>query len=357
MGVVATGLLIGGIWYFLSAAEGNRERLESEYSRAVQRWQEAKRYFSTLVVSASTRTHPAFESEQLVTLEADSTPDKLYDSENAFNLPSYETLSFVHHGVPPGFMPPADFESLQTEDAKQSRQKRLPQQLYLGPLVTLAMKLEDDSGLGGTVLRTQPFPVVRALLRHAPTPAPELKCRRELSGLYKAGMCWIFSKLARVCVQVSRDPATRLWRLAPRRQGRNESYGCDYASGEWAVPHYERVPASHARGSVYLDNVTIQVRSADDPYLSALDITDGALDFGMSASDNRAVGFVMILLGLVIACPPFYAAYKASTRSRSARSLTYATMGGQRYHRDDEDNEMYGVDSYEGFESEGFDMR
>lgn len=359
MGVLSTGLVIGGIWYLASAAQGNREQLEEQYAAAIAHWQEARKDFGHLHITAST-------SHQVVNLNADVTPDRLRDSEVHENvqLPAYEGLSFVTRRLPDDFLPAAEFESLLehntlVKSSGRSSYPRVGAGKVWGPSISMKFKLEDDSGFGDSMLETHPFPVVHALIKNAPTPAPELKCKRELKGLYRAGMCWVFYKLTRICVQIGRDALSKKWQFLPRLQQLNQSYGCDYASGEWAVPHYERVPAPVAHGFARFDNFTIQVRSIHDPYLSVLELTQGRLDLGMTADDDRSIGIVMLILGLVIGCPPSLAAYRAYKRfQRTARELDHPSTGRRRYH-DNDDSEMYGIGGMGGyeFESEGFAYR
>jgi hypothetical protein len=54
MGVLSAGLVIGGIWYLVSAAQGNREQLEERYAAAVEHWQETRKDFGHLHIIAST---------------------------------------------------------------------------------------------------------------------------------------------------------------------------------------------------------------------------------------------------------------------------------------------------------------
>lgn len=359
MGAVSVGLLCAGIWFLLSSVERSREQKEQDYLQAIQHWEQARIDFRGLKVTASTRYGH-------VSLKEYTTPDALHDSENAVELPNYEHLSYLATGVPRGFLPVGDFGSLQGHDnggktpaagvPHMGKQRPLAEEW--GPVVSVALQLEDSSGFGGAILETVSFPVVLALVRHAPTPAPELKCRRELQGYYKGGRCWVYSKLVGLCVQVRKDALSRKWRFSPGVEGRNESYGCDYSYGKWTVPRYEKVPASHANGFVSFENITIQVRSAEDPYIRALNLTNGALDFGMTAQDDRAVGLVMLLLGMVISCPPCFKFYKAyGKHNQTAREMHYRQSPRDQYGDDDDSGEMYGSGGYTGWETDPNEMR
>lgn len=352
MGAISIGLVCGGIWYLLSSAEGSRELKEAEYSQSVHRWEHTRRDFVGLKITASTAYHS-------VVLKADTSPDQLHDSENSVQLPNYEPLTYLVKGVPSGFVPETDFGSLTAVQKSDSTFRGAPHAGTLGqewgPSIFLALKFEDSSGFGGGILETQAYPILRALIRHAPTPAPELKCQRELQGRYKAGKCWVYSKLVGICVQVHKDPTSKRWSFRPSAPGQNGTYGCDFKFGEWVAPRYERVPGPKAHGLVGFDNLTIQVRSSDDPYLLAVNLTDGQLDFGMTSQDDRAVGLVMLALGLIIACPPCFTMYKSYRRdSSSARELNYRTQ-------DDDGDEMFGIGGdtrfYSGFESDPSERR
>lgn len=351
MTVVSAGLLCAAIWYLISALMGTREQKGSAYGDAVSRWARARHDFEGLRVMASTR----YES---IALHAESTVDKLHDAEDAFDLPVYDPLTYRVRGVPPSFFPAASFDHLQRHEATlaetlrgphQARQPHRPTQDW-GTAVSLALTLED--GFGKPVnLELGTYPLVRAIVKHAPTPGPEFKCRRELAGLYKGGSCLVFSQLSGICVQVAPDRDG--WKLATRDLQRNESFGCDYSHGQWVAARYQQVPAMLAKGFVRFDNLSIEVRSVDDPYFSALELTEGSLDFGMTSNDDRSVGFVLLCLGLVIACPPSLAAYKHwKGDAESARSIGYFSRPNDHGHRNDDFEEGIALGSYAGFESE-----
>jgi len=356
MVVVSTGLICAGIWYLASSALGAREQLEQEYLQSVERWtSQSREEFRKLAITAGTRYHQ-------VSLKTDTTVDQLHDDENAaaVPLPHYESLSYLVRGVPRDFLPDADFASLHehVDDAEHSNSgpssklHRIGKQEW-GPAVSFSLKLEDES-FGISHLETGIYPLLRSIARHAPTPAPELKCQRELQGRFDHGLCWVYSKLVGICVQVRKNPSSHRWQFAEGVPGLNESYGCDYSHGGWVASRYERVHAKHATGFVSFENFTIQVRSAEDPYLQALNLTSGVLDFGMSAQDDRTIGLVMLILGVVVACPPCFQLCKSQQESyRDAREFA-----PRQWHRQqDQDQEMFGVAGYQGFESDSNEVR
>lgn len=352
MGAVSGGLLFAASWYLVSALVGSREEKGSAYTSAVDRWSETRRHFESLQVMATT----SYES---IVLRADTTPDSLHDAEDGLDLPVYEPLSYRAHGVPPGFFPAASFDTMHRDKAstmpvKSMHKSRLPRprEQEWGATVALALSLQD--GYGEPVsLDIGTYPLVRAIVKHAPTPGPDVKCRRELSGLYRNGRCVVFSKLASICVQIALDADGR-WVLARRDQHSNMSFGCDYFHGEWHVPKYYTVPASLAVGFVSFDNFTVEVRSSDDPYFTALELTNGSLDFGMTSGDDRAIGIVLLCLGLVMACPPGMAMYKCCCTDSSARSLGY--LGHRDHSHRQDDFGGIGLGSYAGFEGSDVEM-
>lgn len=359
--VVSAGLISCGLWYLASSAEGAREQLEEEYQKSIQKWTvESRREFRHLDITVSTRYHS-------VPLQKDTTTDLLHDSENGVALPQYEALSYHVRGVPREFLPAADFSSLQEHhvDSRNhgddslrpswSKGKHSIGQQEWGPVVSFAMKLEDDS-FGSSHLETGSYPLLRAIAKHAPTPAPELKCQRELQGRFLHGLCWVYSRLVGICVQVRKDPISNKWHLSRAVPALNESYGCDYSLGGWTAFHYERVPASQAAGFVSFENLSIQVRSAEDPFLQAMNLTSGVLDFGMTAQDDRAVGFVVLILGLLVACPPCFRLCQSYRKERDGDHDSRELRPVQ-WHRHHEEEEMSGIGGgYQGWESDPHEM-
>lgn len=350
MAIMSLGLICGGIWYLVAALSGAREQEEVLYSQAVERWSRARQDFAHLSIAASTRY-------QSVDLHADSTPDALHDTQSAVPLPGYTALTYRVTKVPQGFLPEADFDNTQPRKVPVNRHDMAPTPSLFpkqrwGPVVSVMLTIQDQAGMEDPLLlSTGDFPVTRVLIKHAPTPAPEIKCRRELGGVLKEGMCWVHWQLAGICVQVQRPRAFdqdldgASWRLAPRLQELNESYGCDYSEGRWVVPRYEKVPPAQTKGLARFDNLTVEVRSADDPYLRALELTGGTLDFGTPSADNRIMGLVMLCLGAVVACPP------CCTLCGARRSWTNFLTSG-----DEEEQEARDFSTYSSFEFDDMEM-
>jgi len=55
--------------------------------------------------------------------------------------------------------------------------------------------------------------------------------------------------------------------------------------------------------------VAVTVRSEDDPYVKAYALTNGSLDFGMSAGDKIKLGTVFLVLGLTFCCITYGSCY------------------------------------------------
>jgi len=171
-----------------------------------------------------------------------------------------------------------------------------------GPSVSIALNLT------GSVVSTEAFPLVRAFARHEPGGVHKHCGQRR--GLNIAGECWVFETLSQLCVQVERGADNR-WQLAQRVEGRNTSYGCDFAGGAWLVPTYRYLPVERPvsgleqwpTGTIDYKDLVLEVRSRSDPYLRALELTHGTLSFGMSAEDEDLLGIVLIILSIGFSCP------------------------------------------------------
>mmetsp|Transcript_90875 Transcript_90875/g.282701 ORF Transcript_90875/g.282701 Transcript_90875/m.282701 type:complete len:394 (-) Transcript_90875:76-1257(-) len=296
------GCLIGGVVYLGLATEEQREHLTADYERAVREWPEALRDFEGLEPLARLRGTS-------VTLAANSTPDTLHDAEGP--LPAYEALRY-RTGLPREALPGVELGDMEL----RPRRSPVEHQWAEGPAVSVTLNIS------GSLLTTEALPLVRAE-SHAEPGGLHNHCGQR-RGVTIGGACWAFSRLARLCVQVERANQSS-WQLAARAQGRNASYGCDFAGGKWLVPVYRRLDIDRGRqqeheqwpsGAVDFDDVVLEVRSRFDPYLTALELTHGTLRFGMSAEEEDLLGVVLIVMGVAFSCPLWCALGRRWRRNR-----------------------------------------
>jgi len=241
-------------------------------------------------------------------------PDPFKGSEEEVEVPDYRATLFSARPVdadapategpegvlPAGFLPNASFETLE--------QRRFEVFQREGTLVNFTLRLD------GQVLVLDPVPLVRAVAHWEPEGMYD-HCIDGGGAHAIGGKCWVFQRLLRVCVQVAQD-ADGAWRLAPRVEDDNSSYGCSYSRGSWAAATYENVhlPFLISQDWGYeenrafsFDDFTLSVRSAHDPLFTALALTRGSMSFGWTQAEEDVFGIVLIIIGVVLCFQPMRA--------------------------------------------------
>lgn len=334
MCLASVGCMIGGIVYFELATEEQREHLTEDYNLSVQNWPAERRDFDGLQVTANALAGRT-------TLVANLTADVLHDEEGP--LPLYSALVYRSSGVPIGFVSPAELGKMEALSANSPLGQRGAQ----GPLLAVTLVLDDSR------LYVEAFPLLRATVRHALGDATQNHCGQR-KGVDIAGECWVFSRLERICVQVERAGAGA-WRLASRVHGRNNSYGCDFAGGDWAAPVYRPMDmegqGTHSSeqwptGSVHFEDLVLEVRSRRDPHLLAQELTKGSMNFGMSAEEEDVLGFVLIIMSIGFSCPLFCTLCRQWCKNRRSNGpRRYRPPVTQRWRAGlrDPDPEMVGI--------------
>mmetsp|Transcript_127128 Transcript_127128/g.220348 ORF Transcript_127128/g.220348 Transcript_127128/m.220348 type:complete len:361 (-) Transcript_127128:67-1149(-) len=294
-GVASLGCLVGAIVLLELSTEEYHEKRARDFASAVESWPSARYKFSGVTPQMSIGDGKA------VSLAGISPPDysKLI---NAEDLPEYEAFCYQHIGTPEGVLPAltaledVEWDMVPVPGSKEPE----------GWGFTVQLALE----LGGSKLATQAIPLVRAK-PHLEQQGLYNHCR-ERHGNFHDGKCWLYERLQRVCMQVAKDGYGEQWHFAHRVAGLNTSYGCDYSKGNWSAPVYKKVPIaatpggkSHeTRTTLNFDDLEIEVRSVHDPYLKAVELTEGTLDFGLSASDEQWMAMVLVMMCILLACPP-----------------------------------------------------
>lgn len=290
MCLVSLGCLIGGLVYLKLASEEQREHLTVGYYEAIHNWPKIRADFDGMPVTARAMVSS-------VPLVANLTADVLLDEENI--LPQYSALVYRASGVPVDFFPPAEIGAMEALPLASPLGKRRAQ----GPNIAVVIDF------GGSHLKIEAFPIIRATVRHTAGNDENSHCGSR-HGVDIAGECWAFSKLQRLCVQVEHNGSH--WQLVPRVKERPNSYGCDYAQGDWATPTYGQMHMEghgiHSSeqwptGIVRFEDLVIEVRSRWDPYLVAQELTHGTLNFGMTAEEEDVLGIVLIVMSIGFSCP------------------------------------------------------
>lgn len=292
LSIASCGLITAALWYLTSAVSGTREQEVLEFGHALETWAGVEPRFARLDITVQSDSIGA-----PVVLEADHTADGFHDSANGAQLPDYDALTFRSDRLPLGFVPEIDLSRVQD---RMGHGHGMDEQ-HVGPNVSFTFALRGEGGETSR-LTTGPYPLARIRAHWVSGPQPEMRCK-QLHGALSFGRCWVLSRLKTVCVQVAPSPGGDRWRLSPRSSASNMTYGCTYGRGAWEAASYQVVPAPFD-SSVSFGDLLLAVRSRDDPYLRSLELTDGTLDFGMTADDDRVLGIVMLVVGAAMCLPP-----------------------------------------------------
>jgi len=315
--VLACGFLTGGIISLELASEERREHRAVDYVQAVHDWtgRQHRQDFEGLGKISVTARHDGKDFS--TSLESNKTRDPLKDSGYGEVLPSYEALKYARRGVSSDYLPVIGYDDL----VKVIVGSRFE---WWG----LTMAFEFN--LGGSRIAPPAVPLVMAVAHHEPNGLYN-HCHNT-RGRYNNsnGRCWVYSRLERLCVQVQRVAYGGGWQLAPRVPGQNKSYGCDYKASKWPAGVYSKVTAEDIENRAeHFDHLVLEVRSSDDPFFKALELTGGTLDFGIMASEEQTLGIVLIFMGCVFSCPCTCAAIRTWRKNRAERASRYRP---HRYH-------------------------
>eukprot|EP00998_Keelungia_sp_KM082_P004890 NODE_1623_length_1274_cov_174.032258_g1608_i0.p1 GENE.NODE_1623_length_1274_cov_174.032258_g1608_i0~~NODE_1623_length_1274_cov_174.032258_g1608_i0.p1 ORF type:complete len:409 (-),score=54.67 NODE_1623_length_1274_cov_174.032258_g1608_i0:48-1184(-) len=110
-----------------------------------------------------------------------------------------------------------------------------------------------------------------------------------------AHSCLIHQRLDRLCVRVEYNATSGHYQLPAEGE-----IGCPSAAGMQTSYSSIRGGQRQAPGSMQMHQIRLTVRAADDPLFSAIALTEGALNFGMSHKDRLAVSWTFI--SVAIAC-------------------------------------------------------
>lgn len=292
LAIASCCLITSALWFLTSAVTGEREQEVLQFGQALETWAGVEPGFARLDITVQSDSIGA-----PVELEADHTADGFHDSANGDQLPDYDALTFRSRRLPFGFVPEIDLSHVRN---RMANGHGLEDQ-QVGPNVSFTFALRGEGG-ETSHLTAGPYPLARIRAHWVSGPQPEMRCK-QLRGALFFGRCWVLSRLKMVCVQVAPGRSGGAWRLAPRSTASNLTYGCTYGRGTWEAPSYQVVPAPFV-SSVSFGDLLLAVRSRDDPYLRSLELTDGTLDFGMTADDDRVLGLVMLVVGAAMCLPP-----------------------------------------------------
>jgi len=285
-GLASIGCLVAGIIILQIASEEVREKKAAEFGQAVEVWPSERFRFSHLAVSGSF-WNGGFRSSSPAKLESSSFDDAA-GFQDAEDLPKYEPLSYRMSSMPRDFLPIVKFQHVDWQEMGGDDNE------HGGVLVRLNLTV------AGNHLKTEAIPLVKAKA-HRMQQGLYNQCKLR-KGSFSNGKCWIYSRLSRICLQVVNDGFG--WQFAYRVPNQNTSYGCEYEKGNWTATVYKEMdlvptdPTSEASEhginnaivqTVMFDDLEIVVRSVHDPFLKAIEVTEGTLDFGMTAEEGCAL--------------------------------------------------------------------
>eukprot|EP00931_Biecheleriopsis_adriatica_P076721 TRINITY_DN50402_c0_g1_i1.p1 TRINITY_DN50402_c0_g1~~TRINITY_DN50402_c0_g1_i1.p1 ORF type:complete len:362 (-),score=60.75 TRINITY_DN50402_c0_g1_i1:68-1126(-) len=278
--IVSTVCLVLGGFYLAWSVQRLREHQVERYQAALVKWREVRKSFSNLQMTV-------LVDNVSVTLSGNSSKDAFHDEQNLEPLPEYEALKY--DGVVPSGVLTAGVLPQPENDT---------QKLVVGKRVDARLSMDSSSMQLGTYHLSQ----VKA---HYESPGMYGRCR-EKHGEQVHTDCWVYSRITKLCVQIGEDGGE--WQL--RR--RNGSFGCTMTrhgahlvADQWQAATYTTVSLDELRGrTVPIGEIRLEVRSEHDPYLTAMELTHGTLNFGTPALDERVTGIVLIVIGVVLCCLP-----------------------------------------------------
>eukprot|EP00928_Gymnodinium_smaydae_P045181 TRINITY_DN30150_c0_g2_i1.p1 TRINITY_DN30150_c0_g2~~TRINITY_DN30150_c0_g2_i1.p1 ORF type:complete len:422 (+),score=48.22 TRINITY_DN30150_c0_g2_i1:65-1267(+) len=314
----SVAMLIVSVNLYVLSFGKQREHLLDQYRGAINRWMATDRErFGRLNVSAALIAGGALPAVLLGEMKPEQFKD-VEEQQGTEKLPSYKSLVFRASGSTLG-LEDADVRFRAIHDVGHTE--------YVSVPVKLEVVISDSIGRQSK-FSAGPWP----LLSVKPQLSHELYTNQQSclpSGGYRYGKCWVLSYLAHASYQIA--PSDSGWALSPRNAANNESFGCSYARGSWDSLVYKSAPRGsglveeimnmdwegtndsavvpeyllrNALAKVAAEGFTLEVRSHADPYLNALELTDGSLNFGLSAADEQEWSLICFALALMLAFPP-----------------------------------------------------
>jgi len=331
--VVSLACFIAGIVLLEMSSEEQHEQKSIQLLKAIDDWNGHRQEFDQIKASGS------FSRGAVVSNFTSTTLGDRVKLINGEDIPEYQELAYKLK-MGPGVLPELRFGDVEWQDSAD--------QEYSGLVGRLSLLVD------GTNLTTEEFALLRATSRREQQ-GPYNNCKRR-KGTYENGQCWTYYRISRICLQIAREGSK--WRLAPRSLAKPNSYGCELHDGNWSFTYYrdfDLVPIDPSGQQIGFSDVEVIVRSVYDPFLTALEVTDGTLDFGMMAEEERWLAFVLMIMALLLAIPPVCALgnWWLNKRAKERDRYSFSVRAKQRKP----DPEMVGMKYAVGFEDEEYDIR
>jgi len=339
--LISCGCLIGGIVLLEISTEQVHEHKAVKYAEVVDAWSSHRHEFKQLDISGS------FSQDAKVKKPVTFLAEKLDDRatiEHGEDLPDYEPLAYRLRSPPSGFLPLVKFNEIEWQESNNEHH---------------GVRLRLTLNIGASRLSTGVIPLVRAVASRSHQGLYD-HCRQR-RGTPAGGKCWTYSRLSRLCLQIAKVDGR--WSWATRVPGQKDSYGCAYVHGNWTTSVYkdlDLVPIDPTgqqsdqgihqvvMQSVVFDDLEIIIRSAYDPHLKALEVTDGTLDFGMTADEERTLAIVLFVLFVMLGVPPAVGICLWWRKRRSKRRPRYPIPARRQQRKPDP--EMVGMKYAVGYD-------
>ena len=156
-------------------------------------------------------------------------------------------------------------------------------------------------------------------------------CKYQHGGYYRAGMCTTYTALDTLCVKVSRDPGSGRWAANATYGG----VGCD-PKREWRAESRKmtRAPVGGADPSLstirHLGSGRVVVRSAHDPLMAALNVTEGSMFFAEKQAGQAAAATVLLVVGVAASVPGVLLSAPFASRAWRGREVLRRARGARR---------------------------
>ncbi|KNC49787.1 uncharacterized protein AMSG_06066 [Thecamonas trahens ATCC 50062] len=111
--------------------------------------------------------------------------------------------------------------------------------------------------------------------------------------------CRFYLRASDMCLKVTLSGSSWTPASVP-----GSGFGCLYKNqggtkGDWSISSYTSVSAG---ATITPSTVQLTIRSSDDPYILASDLTNGSYDFGLTRAQKIVIGIVLIVIGCVWMC-------------------------------------------------------
>mmetsp|Transcript_67310 Transcript_67310/g.217319 ORF Transcript_67310/g.217319 Transcript_67310/m.217319 type:complete len:397 (-) Transcript_67310:166-1356(-) len=300
-----------GLVMLVNSFTDTRGALVSDYDAHVTQWVDAARAsFAAVEVNATVRWVTGHRVLQRMEASEDDEP-QFHDAEHGKGLLPYVPLTFASS---------FDFESYYpgTEDGTETTSWEPLPDRETATSVIFQFTLRSSNGTLST-FATPSLPLVYDEVVRSKTPAPDNKCRMQQNGVWRDRRCHVVKRLTQLCLQVQLDEGGA-WMpnhrdtpdppSGPSRSSTPETYGCDPMHA-WNPATYTLDPCWGRRVSDRCPReartkhvVHVIMRSAWDPFISAEELTDDTLNFGLSPSSQRVNGITMLAVGCCLGLVP-----------------------------------------------------